>query len=364
MLAVGAGLRSARGRRKPARARAGNFESHWEQRAVGTKTLGSGKDFDFVVLGIGLGAIPHACAGIRSATRAGAHGRPRQDRGHAGVPALAARRHAARSAGSPGSNVSGFVEPFDTWADMTHLIPAESLVTEPRAVAYFCNGCPPTSSWTRRRRLSWQRREQVRQNAIAFPATATSPALASRSHADGDFRWELLADAPNDARRRETSTSAFDTQFWTANVNPLRPLCAGAAGQPARTASRRSTHGYDNLTIAGDWTDCGFNEGCVEAAVISGRLAAHATPSPRARGHRWIRPPMTDESGVCTMTKAQPPLRRPTLERTAPIRDFSALLKQPAADPSPAAPAARANGSSSAEASVTSSRRASSSATA
>ena len=33
---------------------------------------------------------------------------------------------------------------------------------------------------------------------------------------------------------------------------------------------------YDNLTIAGDWTDCGFNVGCVEAAVISGRLAAHA----------------------------------------------------------------------------------------
>jgi hypothetical protein len=33
---------------------------------------------------------------------------------------------------------------------------------------------------------------------------------------------------------------------------------------------------YDNLTIAGDWTDCGFNEGCVEAAVMSGRLASHA----------------------------------------------------------------------------------------
>ena len=34
--------------------------------------------------------------------------------------------------------------------------------------------------------------------------------------------------------------------------------------------------GDDNLTIAGDWTDCGVNTGCVEAAVISGRLAAHA----------------------------------------------------------------------------------------
>ena len=35
---------------------------------------------------------------------------------------------------------------------------------------------------------------------------------------------------------------------------------------------------YDNFTIAGDWTDAGFNEGCVEAAVMSGRLAAHGFP--------------------------------------------------------------------------------------
>ena len=31
-----------------------------------------------------------------------------------------------------------------------------------------------------------------------------------------------------------------------------------------------------NMTLAGDWTECGFNEGCIEAAVMSGMLAAHA----------------------------------------------------------------------------------------
>ena len=33
---------------------------------------------------------------------------------------------------------------------------------------------------------------------------------------------------------------------------------------------------FDNLTIAGDWTDCGHQAGCVEAAVMSGLLAASA----------------------------------------------------------------------------------------
>jgi len=31
-----------------------------------------------------------------------------------------------------------------------------------------------------------------------------------------------------------------------------------------------------NLTVAGDWTACGLDAGCVEAAVMSGMLAAVA----------------------------------------------------------------------------------------
>ena len=36
------------------------------------------------------------------------------------------------------------------------------------------------------------------------------------------------------------------------------------------------------MTIAGDWTACGLDAGCIEAAVMSGMLAACAiTGSPR-----------------------------------------------------------------------------------
>ena len=31
-----------------------------------------------------------------------------------------------------------------------------------------------------------------------------------------------------------------------------------------------------NATVAGDWTACGLDAGCVEAAVMSGMLAVHA----------------------------------------------------------------------------------------
>jgi hypothetical protein len=32
----------------------------------------------------------------------------------------------------------------------------------------------------------------------------------------------------------------------------------------------------ENMTVAGDWTACGLDAGCVEAAVMSGMLAAYA----------------------------------------------------------------------------------------
>jgi hypothetical protein len=32
----------------------------------------------------------------------------------------------------------------------------------------------------------------------------------------------------------------------------------------------------ENMTIAGDWTACGLDAGCVESAVMSGMLAAYA----------------------------------------------------------------------------------------
>jgi hypothetical protein len=67
----------------------------------------------------------------------------------------------------------------------------------------------------------------------------------------------------------------FSSQYWTANVNPSDRYTLSLPGS-LRFRLSPLDHTYDNLTVAGDWTDCGFNQGCVEAAVMSGRLAAHS----------------------------------------------------------------------------------------
>jgi len=47
---------------------------------------------------------------------------------------------------------------------------------------------------------------------------------------------------------------------------------------PISTAYRISPldDSVENMTIAGDWTACGLDVGCIEAAVMSGMLAAYA----------------------------------------------------------------------------------------
>lgn len=245
------------------------FESHADRRRVATTTLRVGQDFDFVVLGVGLGEVPRVAHEliVRDA-------RWRAMVDHVGTVATQAFQlwlaPDVRALGwpHPGVTLSGFVEPFDTWADMTHLVPVEHWPTPPGSIAYFCSvlpaglGADPAAM-----------REAVRRNAIAFLRRDVGRLWPAAVTADGDFRWDLLvvppgASAPPTAER-------FATQFWTANVNPSDRYTLTLPGSSAYRISPLDAT-WDNLTICGDWTDCGFNAGCVEAAVMSGRLASHA----------------------------------------------------------------------------------------
>jgi predicted NAD/FAD-dependent oxidoreductase len=95
---------------------------------------------------------------------------------------------------------------------------------------------------------------------------------------------EERASRRRSGRMRAPDRSRFDSQFWVANVNPTDRYTQSIPGSSEHRISPLDNT-YDNLTLAGDWTDCGLNLGCVEAAVMSGRLAAHAlSGSPALEG--------------------------------------------------------------------------------
>jgi uncharacterized protein with NAD-binding domain and iron-sulfur cluster len=120
-----------------------DFESHWDRRKAATRTLRVGADFDFVVLGVGLGAIPEIGRDLIACDQ-----RWRDLVSHVSTVATQALQlwmredMAALGWHQRQTAVSAFYHPFDTWADMRHLIPEESWPVRPRAIAYFCSALP------------------------------------------------------------------------------------------------------------------------------------------------------------------------------------------------------------------------------
>jgi uncharacterized protein with NAD-binding domain and iron-sulfur cluster len=252
------------------------FESHWDRRAVSHQTLRLGDDFDFVVLGVGLGAIPYVCRDLVEKDQ-----RWRDMVNHLKTVATQAfqlwLREDMEALGWDGPAVSmcGLARPFDTWGDMRHLVTEERWPVTPRAIAYFCSALtePEASHDRDDPEYELKRREQVRRNAIDFLNREIAQLWPHAVSSGNQFRWELLVDpAFADSVKGE---ARFDSQFWTANVSPSERYVLSVPGTQKYRISPLD-NSYDNLTIAGDWTACGLDTGCVESAIISGRLAAHA----------------------------------------------------------------------------------------
>ncbi len=254
-----------------------DLESYWTTAAYGGElVLRAGSDFDVVVMGISLGALPFAAGSL---VRGNQKWKDMTDHVKT-VPTQAFQLWMNQSAGELGwvgstnsmntAMISGYLEPHDTYADMSHLIPRECWPTSIGQIAYFCNA---------------MRDEGIPLDDPQFPARQLQAAFeAARSFLGGGVslywpkfigeqgapRWDTLVDLS-----AQQGESRLKAQFFRANYEPSERFALSLAGTlPYRLPSGDS--GYSNLVLAGDWTRNGLNTGCVEAAVISGMQASRA----------------------------------------------------------------------------------------
>jgi uncharacterized protein with NAD-binding domain and iron-sulfur cluster len=266
------------------------YESFYDRRKVGMRTLEVGRDFDFVVLGISKGAIPFACPELVEADHpVGERWRrmvehvptvPTQSfqvwlREGEEVNALGWHDRSVTLTGIPGA--------FDTWADMRQVVPAEGWPEGrwPATVAYFCGplrpdpndfNLPAADSHEPQHRES--RKQAALANAVTF-LDQHMTALWRNAGAPGEFRWQMMMNPQSPGELNTSYAAALAAQYVVANIDPSDQYVLAPPGSIEHRISPLDT-GVDNLTIAGDWTACGFTEGCVEAAVMSGMLASHA----------------------------------------------------------------------------------------
>jgi uncharacterized protein with NAD-binding domain and iron-sulfur cluster len=243
-------------------------ETHGAPADTGVERLVAGRDFDAVVLAVSVGMVPHVAGELLHADPAW-----RDMVDAVGTVAtrsaqlwLLAPESELGWTGGPGVTLSGFGDTFDTWASMGHLLPRERWPSSgaPRGLAYLCGAMADVDPA--------RGEDVVRESLRRFldeEVTALWPAARSRT----GFRWDLLWD--DEAR---TGPARLAAQHVRANLDPSDRYVQSLPGSGRyRIAPGRT--GFDNLAVAGDWTACGFDAGCLEAATRSGVLAARAVLS-------------------------------------------------------------------------------------
>ena len=246
------------------------------------RVLRRGEDFDTIVLAVSLGMVPYVCGELIAHRR---EWRAMVD--HMQTTATQAvqlwLREDEPTLGwlEPGTTVSAYEDPFDTWASMPQLIDVEQWPENdrPGSIAYFCGTLdapwppgPDTGAYVA------EQHARVRANAVDLVERKLGHLMPGTT-IGGAFRWDLLC-----GREGHADESAIDTQLYLANVDPSDRYVQCAPGTDAYRL-RADESGYDNMVLAGDWTDHGLNAGCIEAATLSGLQAANAVLG-RSRTYR------------------------------------------------------------------------------
>jgi uncharacterized protein with NAD-binding domain and iron-sulfur cluster len=264
-----------------------NLECHWSnwpdvyRQAFGTslprKTLRAGVDFDQIVFGLSVASLEHVAKPLLAAYA------PLQQCSD-NVAAVATQAYQVwlnrdlKGIGwnYPGDHgeepvLSGFTEPFDTWASMDQLLCRETWPpgNEPKNIGYFCNALsldayPPPEDHDFPARCA----ELVKTAAINQLQTQIQ-ALWTNVEANA-FPWSWLVDPAGGS-----GVSRFDSQFWRANIDPSERYVLSLV-DTSRYRLHADQSGFANLFLAGDWLKTGLDAGCVEAAVMGGMQASRA----------------------------------------------------------------------------------------
>jgi uncharacterized protein with NAD-binding domain and iron-sulfur cluster len=252
-----------------------DLESAWTPwPGVGRRTLRRGEDFDTIVLGISVAALPYLTRELSAVNRRWADMLEHVKT----VQTQAFQLWLDRDAKELGwdADEPAVVGSYPAcWADMSHLLPREEWGAEVKNISYFCyplSEPEPIPAPGPDPNFPHKEAERVKADTLAFLRTDVSALWPSGTvpPGDGPLDWSALVDPAGGA-----GEARFAAQFWRANIDPTERYVLSVKGSTAyRLGSDES--GFANLYLAGDWTRNGLNAGCVEAAVISGLQAARA----------------------------------------------------------------------------------------
>jgi uncharacterized protein with NAD-binding domain and iron-sulfur cluster len=265
-----------------------NLESYYSTwQPVQQQTLQKGQDFDLVILGISIGALPTIAKEL-IAKNAGWESMVKNVIPVSTIAFQLWLNTTIQEMQWPYTDdglalLGSYQEPYDTWADMSDLIGLENWpqASTPQSIAYFCGPTPQPNA------------NEILQNAqqsdfgdASFPEKQTKMAkefaldyLQQLSahiwpgiwQGQNSFDFSKLIDINNGE-----GIARFNDQFFRANIDPTELYVMSFTGSSAFRLKTDQTNLFGNLYITGDWIDNGFNAGCIEATVMAGLQTARA----------------------------------------------------------------------------------------
>ena len=220
--------------------------------------LQHGREFDAVILGISVAALPSLCPQLLAEDPAFADHVLRL------APATTATQAFQlwwnKKPESPRPIVVPFDEPYDTVADMSHLLPAEPGSAELAGIHYLCSAIQESSPVPPRSQSAYPgalRRAATKQ-ALAW-MNDRAPVLWHHT-----FDWSQLHDPANGA-----GEARFNAQYLNTPIN-LSDRYVLPVPQSFNYRLHANGTKFTNLYITGDWIRTSLSVGCLEAAAMSG----------------------------------------------------------------------------------------------
>jgi uncharacterized protein with NAD-binding domain and iron-sulfur cluster len=245
-----------------------NFENECNPLGLRSRKLKVGRDFDEVVLGISVGALPPICGELSAANpRFKAMLDGSDTVMTEGIQLWLAKQACQLGWDFESSIATSYVNVADTYSNMSQLIPREKWRGSvcPEDTVYLCGVIEHRGI-----RSQEDADFRVRANAREFLTENAKPVWPEACNGDGSFDWDMLFDSKNGVGEKR-----LDAQFFRANFQPTERYVMTRAGSVS-SRLRSDQSGFSNLKLAGDWTRNGIDGGSVEAAVTSGMQASRA----------------------------------------------------------------------------------------
>lgn len=246
--------------------------SNWK----GTKVIKkAGEDFDDVIIGASLAALPSFCSELinhdaRWAVMLDQVGT---------VQTQAFQLWFTKSAEELGVErlkiLSTYVEPLDTFAGMDQILEREDwsgFPEKPGYIMYVCGAfldsesIPPSHATY----FPASQKQEVYDNMLNYIKNDLQFILPKAFDKNGNFDWNLLFDPTGGVGEER-----LKYQYYRSNVDSTERYVFSLK-DTSKFRIKTDESGFKNVFLTGDWIQNGMNIGFVEGATISGIQAARA----------------------------------------------------------------------------------------